>query len=894
MTVRNLEYLFRPRSVAVVQETGEPSRYAEVVRHNLQGAGLAGTVLDLAAVPRPRFRFGPRIRVEESDEVPDLAIICARPDNIPEIVAQLGERGTRAVIIGPALRHQMTGAELADTRRAILDAARPHLVRILGPGSGGLAIPSIGLNASVSPVPVRPGKIALITQSTAITSAILDHAQAQRFGFSTAIHLGGAVDVDLADVLDWLAEDPDTERILVQFETIPGGRKFMSAARAASRNKPVVAIRGRLPDGVSASVPFSREAVYDAALRRAGWVQIATLEDLFEAAEAMQRIRPLSGENLAIMGNGHGLGRIAAAEMERGGGHLAVLGRDTMKKLGRILQTKAPLVGNPLPLPPDIQPAAWAAALTAVLADPSADAVLTICAPSPFAAGADVAEEISRVAAAADRNVFTCWVGGESMHEARQIAAEHGVLSNDSPERVIAGFLAILDYRRNRNLLLQMPPSQPEGYATDNAGAHAVIAEALASGARVLPPRLARRLLQAYGIEAAEYLAADSVRRAIEVANILGYPVDLGLALSNPSGSVSPVAPFATGLRSPADIQSAVRRLRGDLRAAHPETRIGGYRLRRTAARSGAAPLRAGVAEDPVFGPIIYVGPSAADDGQDAAVAVGLPPLNLTLASELVKRSGLALGTPPEARDKLEEAACRGLVRLSQLLTDIDEVVGIELDPVHVEATGAVALEATVRIEKRVRRLGLRRFAIRPYPKELEHRVDWNGRHILVRPIRPEDEQSLADLLNSLSPEDSRMRFFDTMRKLPRSQLARFTQIDYDREMALVAIETDVQGRERSLGEVRAVADPDHVVAEFAIVVDSSLKGQGLGRLLMERIIEYASASGLGELRGETLAGNRRMQALARTFGFAVEPTDDPGTVALRLHLPGGHHTAGG
>jgi acetyltransferase len=501
-----------------------------------------------------------------------------------------------------------------------------------------------------------------------------------------------------------------------------------------------------------------------------------------------------------------------------------------------------------------------------------------------------VAEEVSRVAAAADRNVFTCWVGGESMHEARRIAAEHGVLSNDSPERVVSGYLAILDYRRNRELLLQMPPSQPEGYATDTAGAHAVIAEALASGATVLPPRLARRLLQAYGIEAAEYVAADSVKRAIEVANGLGYPVDLGLAL----GGALPFAPFATGLRSPAEIQSAVRRLRGDLRAAHPGMRIGGYRLRRATARSGVAPLRAGVAEDPVFGPIIYCGPSAAGSGQESSVAVGLPPLNLVLARKLVESSRLVLGVPPATRARLEEVACRALVRLSQLLTDIDEVVGIELDPVHVEATGAVALEATVRIEKRVRRLGLRRFAIRPYPKELEHRVDWNGRHILVRPIRPEDEQTLADLLNSLSAEDSRMRFFDTMRKLPRSQLARFTQIDYDREMALVAIEADAQGRERSLGEVRAVADPDHVVAEFAIVVDSSLKGQGLGRLLMERIIEYARSSGLGELRGETLAGNQRMQRLAHAFGFAIEAGDDPGTVALRLHLPGGHHPATG
>lgn len=880
MTVRNLQYLFRPRAVAVVAEADEPSRYAAAVRRNLQQAGFAGPLLSLEAVRRPRFRFGPRVRVEESEVAPDLAIVCSRLENMPEIVAQLGERGTRAVIIGPSLRERMTGLELASLRKDILAAARPNLVRVLGPGSGGLVVPALGLNASVAPVPVLPGKIALVTQSTAIGSAVIDRAVSRRIGFSTALHLGTSLDVDLADVLDWLAEDPETERILVQFDSVPAGRKFMSAARAAARNKPVVAIRGGRMAASPALTPFAPDDVYDVALRRAGWVPIATLEDVFEAAEAMHRVRPMGGERLAIIANGHGLGSIAATTLVNAGGSLAVPGRDTLKKLSRILQTQAPL-GNPLALPPDIQPAGWAAALQAVLDDDSADTVLTICVPSPFAASADIATAVSRVASGTGRNVFTCWVGGESMEEAQRIAAEHGVVANDSPERAVAGFLSILDYRRNRDLLLQMPPSRPEGFATDVPAAHAVVAEALAEGARVLPPRYARRLLQAYGIGAAEYVAADNVNAAIEAANLLGYPVDLGLAL----GGAVPFAPFAYALHSPAEIQMAVRRLRADLRATHPGMRVGGYRVRRAAARSGVAPLRVGVAEDPVFGPVIYLGPSAAAGSLSGPVAVGLPPLNMMLAGELVARSRCLDGVPAHQRPALEDAARRALVRLSQLLTDVDEVVGMELDPLHVEAGGVFALEATFRVEKRVRRLGLRRFAIRPYPKELEREVEWNGRRLLIRPIRPEDEQTLADLLNSLSPDDSRMRFFDTMRKLPRSQLARFTQIDYDREMSLVAIERDAGGRERSLGEVRAVADPDHLAAEFAVVVDSKLKGHGLGRLLMERIVDYARAAGIGELRGETLAGNLRMQSLARSCGFTVTAGSDAGSVDLRLVL---------
>ena len=323
--------------------------------------------------------------------------------------------------------------------------------------------------------------------------------------------------------------------------------------------------------------------------------------------------------------------------------------------------------------------------------------------------------------------------------------------------------------------------------------------------------------------------------------------------------------------------------LRAAVRNAHPGLRVHGYRLRRSAARRILPPLRIGVAEDKVFGPVIYLGPSVhAGAGR---VVIGLPPLNLNLAHQLVARSRFAEDAPADRRVALEAAASNALVRLSQLLTEVDAVVAIEIDPLSVEPGGVVALETAVRVEKRGRHLGFRRFAIRPYPKELEREVEWQGRQLLLRPIRPEDENTLGDLLTSLAAEDSRMRFFDTMRKLPRQLLARFTQIDYEREMALVAIERDGSGGERSLGEVRVVADPDNVVAEFALVISSSLKGKGLGRLLMASIIDYARSRGIHELRGETLAGNLRMQALARHCGFSVQAAADPGTVDLRLVL---------
>ncbi|MCK9380941.1 MAG: GNAT family N-acetyltransferase [Sulfuritalea sp.] len=882
MTVRNLEFLFHPKSVAVVAALDARNRYAEVMLRNLAAGGFSGPVIPVTVKRHSLFGIAAHVHIDELEAAPDLAIVCTALGDVPQIITQLGARGTRAVIVGPSMRTRMSSSQVLEVRKAILDAARPWLMRVLGPGSGGLVVPASGLNASVAVGTATPGKIALVAQSAAVAAAVLDRACSKGIGLSAVLHLGASVDVDLADVLDWLAADANTEAILVQFDFVSAGRKFMSAARAAARNKPVVAIRGGRADAMRpVDRPFTTDEVYAAALRRAGWVRIDTLDDLFDAAEAMARVRTMHGERLCILANGRGLGRIAADALLRSGGRLATLSEDTVKHLDELLRTRSAL-GNPLALPTDITPANWAATLATVLADSGTDAVLTVYSPSPFAPSADVARAICEVAQKhTERNVFTCWVGGSTMLEAQQIAAANGVLSHESPEKAIAIFLGIVDYERNRELLAQMPPSVAEDFTPDIDVARGAVAEAIDAGANTLPPHQAQHLLQAYGIGTAEYPLAGSVDAALRSADEIGYPVDLGLVLANTADQ----GPVAAGLRSPADIRIAARELRNNARAQHPDSRVSGYRLRPGAARSGATALRIGVADDPVFGPLIFLGPAAAAGAREGGLVAALPPLNLALAQDLVLRSRFAEKAPEKERAALESAVGTALVRLSQLLTDIDEVAAVELDPVHVETSGVLALEARIRVEKRGRKLGFRRFAIRPYPKELEQRVDWQGRQLLIRPIRPEDEATLNDLLCSLEAEDSRMRFFGTMRNLPRSQLARFTQIDYDREMALVAIERTSDGVERSLGEVRAVADPDNAVADFAIVVRSELKGKGLGRLLLERMIDYLRSRGTAELRGETMTGNLRMLHLAQDLDFEVKTGADIGTVALRLPL---------
>jgi acetyltransferase len=415
-----------------------------------------------------------------------------------------------------------------------------------------------------------------------------------------------------------------------------------------------------------------------------------------------------------------------------------------------------------------------------------------------------------------------------------------------------------------------------EDFVPNLERARAAVSESLEAGTKLLPPRAARQLLLAYGIESEEASPAANIDEAIATADDIGYPVDLTLALANDLEHRL----AARELRSPEDIRIAARGLRARARVEFPGVRVSGYRLRPSAARSGMPALLLGVADDTVFGPVIYLGEAGVANHRNF---VALPPLNRRLAMDLVARGGFVREAPEDEREALETALATALVRVSQLLTDIDEITAIELDTIHIETTGVVARERRIHVEKRGRRLGFRRFAIRPYPKELEQHIDWMDRKLLIRPIRPEDETTLADLIASLDPEDSRMRFFGTMRKLPRSQLARFTQIDYDREIALVAIERDANGTERSLGEARMVADPDNAVAEFAILVASDVKGGGLGRVLMESLIACARNRGIGELRGETLSENIRMQDLARKLGFELKT--GPGVVDMRMPL---------
>jgi acetyl-CoA synthetase (ADP-forming)/acetyltransferase len=798
MSIRNLDRLFQPRSVAVIGASDNPQRIGTRVLSNLSEGGFAGGAL-WPVNPKHQTLHGMpcHARVAALPSAPDLAILCTPPATIAGLIAELGARGTKAAIVMTA---DPDPADRRGMRQAMLDAARPHLLRILGPGSVGLQSPALGLNASFTHLAAGAGKLAFVSQSGALATAVLDWASLRGIGFSRVVAMGDTVDVDFGDLLDYLAADAETEAILLCIENLSSARKFMSAGRLAARGKPVIVLK------VGRDAAPGADLVFDAAIRRAGMLRVYATEDLFDAVETLARRRPQRGERLAVLTNGGGLGLIAADTLECSGAQLAPLSADTLKLLAR---SGAPQT-NPADLLADVPVERYVGAAEALLREPQADALLFLHAPTAMVPSALIAEAVAPLMLAANKNVLSCWLGGSSVAAARKIFADAGLPTYDTPEKAVHGFLQIAQYRRNQDLLMEVPAGLPTTAAPERAAARALVQAALAAGRADLSDHDARALLSAYGI-----------------------------ALATPQ-------------------QAA---LTGQTLAA----------------------ARIQIGADPVFGPVVFFGQGGIAAEVAADRAAGLPPLNMVLARDMVGRTRVSRLLAQGQTVADAEALSRTLVQVADMAADLPELAELDLNPLIAIGGGVVALGARLQLAK-VRRGG-RQLAIRPYPLELEQLVDWRGGQVLLRPIRPEDAPQHQVFFSALDPDDIRLRFFSAMRELPPAQLARLTQIDYDRAMAFIATRAGADGKPETLGVVRAVADPDNQSAEFAIIVRSDLKGQGLGYILFQKLVDYFRGHGTGEIVGDALSENLGVQKLVRHFGGVVLPHPEAGMVRLQLPL---------
>ena len=852
MSTRNLDALLDPASVVVVGASARPGRMGTTAWRNLRAGPFKGAVF--AVNPKYRRLDGQSVcgRVADLPAPADLALVCTPPATVPALLAELGARGTRAAIVLSA------GFDAAQ-HQAMLDAARPHLLRVLGPGCIGLLSPHLGLNAGIAHTGALAGDLAFVSQSGSLCSAMLDWAHARGIGFSQVVSLGEHADIDAGDLLDQLASDARTRSILLYLDAIQSPRKFMSAARSAARNKPVIVLRSphALPQAQAGD-----DRVYDAAIERAGMLRVHTLPQMFLAAQTLARFRGNRAEQLAVLSNGSGAAALVADAAAREGIRLCALAAPTLQRLQPLLARDA-AAAAPLLLRGDAAPQVYAQALQLLQDDPAAPALLVIHAPNATVPSAQVAQALLPPPdAPSPPRLMGCWLGRDAAAEAWRVFQQAGLASYATPDEAVGAFAMGVRYRRNQAQLIEAPPSKSGDTPADAAAARALVQRALGAGRTLLEADEARRLLAAYGIAVrAKQQVQPEPYAAASAAEKIGYPVSLQLVCPDLPDDAD-VAVLRLDLRSAAQVRDAAQRMLNGLRRALPGARVEGLRVMATAHPAHARGLSLGARIDPLFGPVILLG-SAPEP------LVALPPLNLPLARSLMHRSGvMALlrgqGDTPMADDA---ALQRVLVGLSQLLIDVSQIAELDCSPLLVGSDGVLATRAQVRLSLAAP-AGALNFAIRPYPSNLVETLDWHGRRLTLRPIRPEDEVQHMAFLSRLDPADIRMRVFYTRRSIERSELARLTQIDYAREMAFVAVEADADGNDQTLAVVRAIADPDNVNAEFGIVVRSDLKGARLGELLMQRIIDYQRGQGTRKLVATVLAHNTRMLELARRLGF--------------------------
>jgi len=904
MTIRNLHLLFSPRSVALIGASDRPGSLGAVLLRNLVQGGFSGPIWpvnprhhtlegltvwpDLASLPQP----------------PDLAVICTPAASVVNLVRELGALGTRAaIVITAGLKQPWTEDCERTIEQAMLEAARPYLLRILGPNCLGVLVPGVGLNASFAPAQASAGPLAFVSQSGALATATLDWASERGIGFSHVISLGDSADIDFGDLLDYLATDAPTRAILLYIESIRHARKFMSAARAAARNKPVILVKaGRAQAGARAAASHTGalatlDAVFDAAVERSGMLRVDTLEALFDAAQTLSHLGQgragdldaMARGRLAIVTNGGGAGVLAADAMAGAGGELAELQAQTLAALDACLPPTWSH-GNPVDIIGDAPVSRYVQALQTVLAADEVDGVLFMHAPTAVVPAQDIAQACLPVMQQAGKPVLSCWLGGRSVVQARQLSQQAAVASHDSPERAVGAWLQLRTYARHPQALRQlvpapMPKSLPaQDLGSARAQATAVLQQARTQGRAWLGDAASMALLRAYGIATVATRACQGIEQALDAAQAIGYPVALKV-ISSQVVHKSDVGGVVLNVRNARELRQSVSRMRASLAQKLPQAQFEGLTVQAMHGRAAAQELIVGMKSDPLFGPVLLLGEGGVAVELRQRHALSLPPLNAPLAQRWLDRSGvmpLLAGFRGHAPADLA-ALIEVLLKVSQLATDLSDIVELDLNPLLVDDSGVIAVDARVRL----RPLDQAAVppAILPYPAELEELWGQGGQTLLLRPIRPEDGTALQEFYAQASAEDLRLRFFAARREVPLSELARYSQIDYDREMTFVALPTAPGQAKRLFGQVRAVCDPDQVQAEFAIEVAGDHQGRGLGSALLRKLMAYLRQRGVKVLTGLCLTENQAMLELARSLGFALTSDTAQGQVQLRLAL---------
>lgn len=888
--MNRLTALLNPKSVAVIGASSRIERAGHVVMKNLLTAGFNGVIMPV----NPRYSSVCGVLayrdIESLPLVPDVAILCTHASRNVELIQQLADKGVKFTIILSADMYSVT-AQGETINAHCQEIAKRTGMRILGPNSLGVILPWVNFNGSFSPTTAKRGNIAFVSQSAAVCTTMLDWANDKGIGFSNFISLGNASDVDFAELLDYLSVERHTTAILLYIDSIRDARRFMSAARAAARNRRILVVKsGRTLTGTRATHQHtggmeSFDIVYDSAIQRSGMLRVYTMHELFAAVETLTHTVPLRGERLAIMTNGGGPAIMALDTLLEKGGKLAQLEPTVIERLNEQLP-ESWSHSNPVDIVGDADAKRYIVTLDALLDSDNIDAILIMLSPSAIADADETAqgiiEFIQRDGRAKKFNILTNWSGEQSVHSARNRFNQAGIPTYRTPESAVSAFMHLVEYRRNQKQLMETPTNTESLQYGHLDAAHHWIEDKLNNVSKIdLETHQIKPLLHAYEFDLlATYVASDA-SEAVHLANQIGYPV--ALKLHSPDiMHKSDVQGVMLNLRNAQEVASAAQAIIDRTELSYPAAHVQGLQVQAMASTTGAEELRVKVIQDAIFGPVILLGQGGSDWREHSDAVASLLPLNTTLARYMIiralKQGKVRLQKGHAQFDKIKLAEL--LVRLSQMIIECPQIETLDIHPLLATKERFTLVDVDLTLCQ-FSGDGQSRLAIRPYPTELiSHWIDKQGDPVTFRPILPEDEPRHADFIRQVSKDDLYKRFFNEVGEFNHEALANMTQIDYDREMAFVAVQDNC-----IIGVSRALINPDNTNAEFAILVRSDLKSRGLGKQLLNRAIQYCRDKGTATISGMTMPSNQGMITLAKHYGFTVEIYLEDGVAELSLPL---------
>jgi len=894
MNIHKLNNIFNPKRIALIGVTTNPNSVSGKVLINLVSGGFRGVVYPVNPEHEAVMGIPCYPDVKRLPKAPDLGIICSPAAKVPGVIRECGEAGIRGIIIISAGFKETGKAGIMLEGEIRNEIRKFEGMRVLGPNCLGVIVPSLKLNASFAAEMPAHGNIAFISQSGALCTSVLDWAIEGKIGFSYFVSIGNSIDVEFGDLIDYFGEDENTHCIILYIESIQNPRKFMTAARAFARKKPIIVYKaGRFPESARVAASHtgamaSEDAVYDAAFQRTGLARVYEIGDIFSVAELIGRNRFPHGPRLGIITNAGGPGVMATDALIASNGVLAKLSEETINKLNENLP-EFWSHGNPVDVLGDARAKRISKATQIVLEDKNVDAILVILTPQAMTNPEATAKEISALVGTTRKPILAAWLGGQSMHKADDILVEAGIASYRTPEQAIKAFMTLVAYSRNLKTLYETPKDIPVEFSVDREKMRQKFNKLIKDKGAVLSEDESKLILETYGISSTRPVLAKTPDEAVKFAEKTGYPVVLKIQSPDITHK-SDVGGVQLNLGNEKLLRAAFERIMDSVKLKRPDARVEGITVQKMVAEKEAVELILGIKKDSVFGTILMVGMGGVTAELFADKALGFPPLNESLARQMLESLKIYpllkgyRGSPPKNIDGLIQT----LIRLSYLAADYPEITELDINPLLVTTGDVVALDARIMIDTAIAgkdQVPFAHLALHPYPEKYVRSLNLKGGgKVLLRPIKPEDEPLWLEMIGNCSKESlySRFRYFFQWQS--HEVATRFCYIDYDREIAIVA--EIQQGNQRKLvGVGRLIADPDHESVEFAILIIDAYQQKDLGNIITDFCMEIAKKWNLKKIIAQTTNDNKRMISVFRKRGFSIRTDPNDTTVEVEKEI---------